>query len=82
MVRMEFKVFDRDGNDVTKERNWYSDLIWRNCMKGILGSISILIGTLVVFYVIYKRETGRNLIKDVLDDISYLIKRWYYEQFI
>jgi hypothetical protein len=23
MVRMEIKVFDKDGNDVTNERNWY-----------------------------------------------------------
>lgn len=23
MVRMEIKVFDKDGNDVTNERDWY-----------------------------------------------------------
>jgi hypothetical protein len=26
MVRMEIKVFDKDGNDVTNERDWYIDV--------------------------------------------------------
>lgn len=38
-------------------------------MKGLLVAISILIGTLIMFFIIYKIETGRNFFKDWFNDM-------------
>lgn len=38
-------------------------------MIGSLVAISILIGTLVVFSIIYKKRIGRNFFKDWFNDI-------------
>ena len=38
-------------------------------MIGFLVAMFILIGTLVVFSIIYKKETGRNFFKDIFNDM-------------
>lgn len=39
-------------------------------MRGLLAAISILTVTVITFAVVYKRETGRNLFKDLLKHLS------------
>lgn len=38
-------------------------------MRGFLTSMLILFGTLVLFHAVYKKETGRNLFKDIFNDM-------------
>jgi hypothetical protein len=38
-------------------------------MAGFLVAMSILIGTLIVFAIAYKKRTGRNFFKDLFDDM-------------
>ena len=38
-------------------------------MRGLIVAISMLAGMLIAFYLAYKRRTGRNLFKDIFDDM-------------
>ena len=38
-------------------------------MFGLLAALSILAGTLILFYILYKKETGRNFFKDLFDEL-------------
>lgn len=38
-------------------------------MKGLIGAIAILSATALLMHIVYKRVTGRCLLKDLLRDI-------------
>ena len=38
-------------------------------MVGLLSAMFILIGTLIMFAIVYKKRTERNFFKDLFDDM-------------
>ena len=47
------------------------EYLWKlgDNMIGILCSMFILMGVLIIFSVIYKKEVGRNFFKDIFNDV-------------